>query len=129
MNIDNLLLDDLLRKAAENPRLRINLDLRTSPNDNSQRMLNALLPGTQVAIHRHPKSTEDVFLLKGRIDEIIFNDAGEEMERHTLCPANGAYGCEIPLGAWHSIEVYEPSVIFEAKDCRYGEDGSEFFSI
>jgi cupin fold WbuC family metalloprotein len=129
MNIDNQLLDDLLRKAAENPRLRMNLDLRTSPNDNSQRMLNALLPGTQVAIHRHPKSTEDVFLLKGRIDEIIFNDAGEEIERHTLCPANGAYGCEIPLGAWHSIEVYEPSVIFEAKDCRYGEDGSEFFSI
>ena len=129
MNIDNQLLDDLLRKAAENPRLRMNLDLRTSPNDDSQRMLNALLPGTQVAIHRHPKSTEDVFLLKGRIDEIIFNDAGEEIERHTLCPANGAYGCEIPLGAWHSIEVYEPSVIFEAKDCRYGEDGSEFFSI
>jgi len=129
MNIDNKLLDDLLRKAEENPRLRMNLDLRTSPNDNSQRMLNALLPGTQVAIHRHPKSTEDVFLLKGRIDEIIFNDAGEEIERHTLCPANGAYGCEIPLGAWHSIEVYEPSVIFEAKDCRYGEDGSEFFSI
>ena len=129
MNIDNQLLDDLLRKAAENPRSRMNLDLRTSPNDYSQRMLNALLPGTQVAIHRHPKSTEDVFLLKGRIDEIIFNDAGEEIERHTLCPANGAYGCEIPLGAWHSIEVYEPSVIFEAKDCRYGEDGSEFFSI
>lgn len=118
MNIDNQLLDDLLRKAAENPRLRMNLDLRTSPNDNSQRMLNALLPGTQVAIHRHPKSTEDVFLLKGRIDEIVFNDAGEEIERYTLCPANGAYGCEIPLGAWHSIEVYEPSVIFEAKDCR-----------
>lgn len=129
MNIDNQLLDDLLRKAEENPRLRTNLDLRTSPNDNSQRMLNALLPGTQVAIHRHPKSTEDVFLLKGRIDEIIFNDAGEEIERHTLCPANGAYGCEIPLGAWHSIEVYEPSVIFEAKDCRYGEDGSEFFPL
>lgn len=129
MNIDNLLLDDLLRKAAKNPRLRMNLDLRTSPNDNSQRMLNALLPGTQVAIHRHPKSTEDVFLLKGRIDEIIFNDAGEEIERYTLCPANGAYGCEIPLGAWHSIEVYEPSVIFEAKDCRYGEDGSESFPI
>ena len=129
MNIDNQLLEDLLRKAAENPRLRMNLDLRTSPNDNSQRMLNALLPGTQVAIHRHPKSTEDVFLLKGRIDEIIFNDAGEEIERHTLCPANGAYGCEIPLGAWHSIEVYEPSVIFEAKDCRYGEDGSESFPL
>ena len=82
MNIDNQLLDDLLRKAEENPRLRTNLDLRTSPNDNSQRMLNALLPGTQVAIHRHPKSTEDVFLLKGRIDEIIFNDAGEEIERY-----------------------------------------------
>ena len=129
MNIDNQLLENLLRKAAENPRLRMNLDLRTSPNDNSQRMLNALLPGTQVAIHRHPKSTEDVFLLKGRIDEIIFNDAGEEIERHTLCPANGAYGCEIPLGAWHSIEVYEPSVIFEAKDCRYGEDGSESFPL
>ena len=129
MNIDNQLIEDLLRKAAENPRLRVNLDLRTSPNDNSQRMLNALLPGTQVSIHRHPKSTEDVFLLKGRIDEIIFNDAGEEIGRYALCPAKGVYGCEIPLGAWHSIEVYEPSVIFEAKDCRYGEDGSEFFPL
>ena len=76
MNIDNQLLEDLLRKAAENPRLRVNLDMRTSPNDNSQRMLNALLPGTQVSIHRHPKSTEDVFLLKGRIDEKYFNFIG-----------------------------------------------------
>ena len=129
MIIDNLMFEELLRNAASNPRLRINQDMRTSPSDNSQRMFNALLPGTKVAIHRHPKSTEDVLIFKGRIDEVIYNDAGEEIERYSLCPSNGVYGCKIPLGAWHSIEVFEPSVIYEAKDCRYGEDGSEFFEV
>jgi len=127
MEINKELLDNLFEQAKENPRLRQNLDLRTSTNDNSQRMLNALLPGTVVPIHRHPQSTENVFLLCGKIVEIICDENGNEIERIHLNPTVGNYGCVVPQGAWHTVEVLEPSVIYEAKDGKYGEDGSETF--
>ena len=122
------LFDILLIHAKENPRLRVSHDLRTSSEEKSQRMLNALMPGTKVAIHRHPNSTEDVLCLRGRLDEIIYNDEGVEIERVQLCPAEGKLGCVVPKGAWHSIEVYEPSVIYEGKGGKYGEDGSEVYT-
>lgn len=127
MEINKDLLDNLFEQAKENPRLRQNLDLRTSADDNSQRMLNALLPGTVVPIHRHPQSTENVFLLCGKIVEVLFDEDGNEMERIHLDPTVGNYGCVVPQGAWHTVEVLEPSVIYEAKDGKYGEDGSEAF--
>ena len=127
MEINNELLDNLFEQAKENPRLRQNFDLRTSADDKSQRMLNALLPGTVVPIHRHPQSTENVFLLCGKIVEIICDENGNEIERIHLDPTVGNYGCVVPQGAWHTVEVLEPSVIFEAKDGKYGEDGSETF--
>lgn len=127
MEINKELLDNLFERAKENPRLRQNLDLRTSANDNSQRMLNALLPGTVVPIHRHPQSTENVLLLCGKIVEIICDENGNEIERIHLDPTVGNYGCVVPQGAWHTVEVLEPSVIYEAKDGKYGEDGSETF--
>ena len=127
MEINKELLDNLFEQAKENPRLRQNLDLRTSSTDTSQRMLNALLPGTVVPIHRHPQSTENVFLLCGKIVEIICDENGNEIERIHLDPTVGNYGCVVPQGAWHTVEVLEPSVIFEAKDGKYGEDGSETF--
>ena len=127
MEINKDLLDNLFEQAKENPRLRQNLDLRTSADDNSQRMLNALLPGTVVPIHRHPQSTENVFLLCGKIVEIICDENGKEIERIHLDPTIGNYGCVVPQGAWHTVEVLEPSVIYEAKDGKYGEDGSETF--
>lgn len=127
MEINKELLDNLFEQAKENPRLRQNLDLRTSANDNSQRMLNALLPGTVVPIHRHPQSTENVFLLCGKIVEIICDENGNEIERIHLDSTVGNYGCVVPQGAWHTVEVLEPSVIYEAKDGKYGEDGSETF--
>ena len=127
MEINKELLDNLFEQAKENPRLRQNLDLRTSANDNSQRMLNALLPGTVVPIHRHPQSTENVFLLCGKIVEVICDENGNEIERIHLDPTVGNYGCVVPQGAWHTVEVLEPSVIYEAKDGKYGEDGSETF--
>ena len=138
--IDNKLLDTLLTKANDNPRFRLNYDLRTGVDDQSQRMLNALLPGTEVAIHRHPNSSESVICLCGRMDEVIYEevvsylqDGGDtirkvsyqEIERIHLNPKNGVYACQVPKGAWHTVEVYEPSVIFEAKDGEYGSDGSE----
>ena len=127
MEINKELLDNLFGQAKWNPRLRQNLDLRTSANDNSQRMLNALLPGTVVPIHRHPQSTENVFLLCGKIVEVICDENGSEIDRVHLDPTVGNYGCVVPQGAWHTVEVLEPSVIYEAKDGKYGEDGSETF--
>ncbi len=127
MIFDKSFLDKLLKQAAENPRLRQNFDLRTSPADTSQRMLNALLPGTSVPIHRHTDTTETVICLYGKLDEIIYEEytttdgtiSYRETQRIRLCPATNQYGCQIPQGAWHTVEIIEPSVIFEAKDGMY----------
>ena len=127
MEINKDFLGKLFEQAVVNPRLRQNFDLRTSTNDNSQRMLNALLPGTVVPIHRHPQSTENVFLLCGKIVEVICDENGNEIERIHLDPTVGNYGCVVPQGTWHTVEVLEPSVIYEAKDGKYGEDGSDTF--
>ena len=125
MEINKDFLGKLFEQAVENPRLRQNFDLRTSSADNSQRMLNALLPGTVVPVHRHPHSNENVILLCGKLVEIFCDDDGNETERIPLDPVVGNYGCVVPPGVWHTVEVLEPSVIYEAKDGRYGEDGSE----
>lgn len=125
MTIDETLLKQLFNQAVVNPRLRMNCDLRDSPDDGSQRMLNALMPGTQVPIHRHPSSSESVVVICGSVVEIYYDDNGQEIERIALNPALGSYGCQIPKGVWHSVEVSEPSVIIEIKEGRYGADGSE----
>lgn len=140
LKINKEFLESLLSQAKDNPRLRQNYDLRTSVDDQSQRMLNALLPGTEVVIHRHPDSSESVICLCGRMDVVVYDEVvtyvqdGEdkkrkvsynETERISLAPVEGKFGCSIPKGAWHTVEVFEPSVIFEAKDRAYGEDGSE----
>ena len=127
MEFDKDFLDKLFEQATMNPRLRQCFDLRTSEADTSQRMLIALLPGTVVPIHRHPQSTENVLLLCGKIVEVICDENGNEIERIHLDPTVGNYGCVVPQGAWHTVEVLEPSVIYEAKDGKYGEDGSETF--
>ena len=125
MIIDKETLAELFAQAEASPRKRMNFDLRTSTNDNSQRMLNALLPGTEEPIHRHPSSNENVLLLCGKLIEVIFDNEGNETERIHLDPTLGNYGCVVPAGAWHTVEVLEPSIIYEGKDGKYGEDGSE----
>lgn len=130
MIVDKELIDQLFKQAAENPRKRTNYDMRTSPEDGSQRMLNAMLPGTEVAVHRHPNSVENVILITGRMNEILYEEVEGrlvETERLYLCPAEGRFGCQVPKGVWHTVEVIEPSVIYEAKDGKYGEDGSETY--
>ena len=129
MEINKEFLGKLFEQAVENPRLRQSYDLRTTSDDNSQRILNALLPGTVVPIHRHPNSNENVLLLCGKLVEVIYDENGKEKERIHLDPTIGNYGCVIPPGAWHTVEVLEPSVIYEAKDGKYGEDGSETFDV
>ena len=136
---DKDLLSDLHTKAKASDRLRQNFDLRTTPEDTSQRMLNALEVGTHVPIHRHLKTSETVICLEGCLDWVFYEelpnvDAGGpvhdgttvadesqfvECGRFRICPREGIYGIQIPQGAWHSIEVYEPSTIFEAKDGKY----------
>lgn len=127
MEINKDFIDKLFAQAAASERLRQSFDLRTSANDNSQRMLNVLLPGTVVPIHRHPNSTENIFLLCGKLVEVFYDENGNEKERIHLDPTTGSYGCVIPQGTWHTVEVLEPSVMYEAKDGKYGEDGSEMF--
>ena len=127
IEINKYLLDELLAKAAASERKRMNYDLRTSPDDGGQRMLNALLPGSIVPIHRHPNSNENVLLLCGKLFEIIYDSEGNETERIHLDPSVGNFGCVVPACSWHTVEVLEPSVIYEAKDGKYGEDGSETF--
>ena len=127
IQIDKKLINDLFDKAVVSDRKRMNYDLRTSSNDGSQRMLNALLPGSIVPIHRHPYSNENVLLLCGKLVEVIYDVEGNETERIHLDPSVGNFGCVVPAGAWHTVEVLDPSVIYEAKDGKYGEDGSETF--
>ncbi len=143
MDINKELLETLFAEAKKNPRLRQNFDLRTSPADTSQRMLNALQPQTEVPIHRHEKTAETVICLVGKLEEIIYEEVNEyiheatsccddvirqksfkEVSRQILSPAEGKFGIQIPAGAWHTINVIEPSVIFEAKDGAYNESGN-----
>ena len=127
ITIDETLIKELFAKASESDRRRMNYDLRTSSNDGSQRMLNALMPGSIVPIHRHPYSNENVILLSGKLIEVLYDAEGNETERIHLDPSVANFGCVVPAGAWHTVEVLEPSVIYEAKDGKYGEDGSETF--
>ena len=127
IQIDKNLINSLFDKAVVSERKRMSYDLRTSSNDGSQRMLNALLPGSIVPIHRHPNSNENVILLCGKLVEVLYDEEGNETERIHLDPSVGNFGCVVPAGAWHTVEVLDPSVIYEAKDGKYGEDGSETF--
>lgn len=125
IDIDKNLVAELLGKAAVNPRLRQNFDLRTSAGDGSQRMLNALMPGTVVPIHRHPNSNESIILISGRAVELFYDAEGREVSRCLLDSERGSFGVVVEAGDWHTIQALEPTVIFEVKDGRYGEDGSE----
>ena len=126
MKITQALLDDLTAQAQASPRLRMNLDLRNSPEDGSQRMLNAIEPGSPLPIHRHTKSSETVVILRGHLREVFYNDAGEVTEVIDLVPGGACVAVNIPLGQWHSVEVVESgTVILECKDGPYEPLGEE----
>ena len=119
MVIDNNFLDNLLEQAANSERKRTAFDMRTASTDNSQRIINALIPGTIVPIHRHTKTSETTTVLRGKLIEIFFDDKGNETARFELGPSTGNLMIQIPVGTWHTVEVNEPCVIFEAKDGAY----------
>lgn len=120
MIIDQKVLDDLTAQAKASPRLRMNMDLRNSPSDRSQRMLNAVEPGTPLPIHRHMKSSETVVCLRGHLREIFYDNAGSVTEVIDLAPNSDCMALCIPIGQWHGIEVLESgTVILECKDGAY----------
>ena len=130
MNFDRNVLDELTQRAKESPRLRMNLDLRNSPEDGSQRMLNALEPGTVLPIHRHRTTSEVVVMLRGRAVQYLYDEQGRETDAVGALDGEGVPGAvpgmTIAKGQWHRIECLESgTVIFEAKDGAYLPIGEE----
>ena len=136
--IDLTLLDKVSSEAKESPRLRMNYNFHQSLDDKCHRFLNAVEPGTVVPIHRHLKTSETVVCLEGCLDWVFYEEIDDvrcqkddvrcveedgvlfkETAGFRVCPREKVYGIQVPKGAWHSIEVYEPSTIFEAKDGAY----------
>lgn len=121
MKISQALLDDLTAKAKESPRLRMNLDLRNSAEDTSQRMLNAIEPGSPLPIHRHQKTSETVVCLRGRLVEEFYDELERICtERIELSPNGPVVALNIPAGQWHTVHALESgTVILEMKNGKY----------
>ena len=121
MNITQAVLDELTEKAKASPRLRMNLDLRNSADDQSQRMLNAIEPGSPLPIHRHQKSSETVVCLRGRLVEEFYDDLERICtDRIELSPNGPVVALNIPAGQWHTVRALESgTVILECKDGPY----------
>ena len=126
MKITQAILDQLTEQAKASPRLRMNYDLRNSASDGSQRMLNAIEPGSPLPIHRHMKSSETVVCLRGHLREIFYNDKGDVTDVIDLAPNSDCVALNIPIGQWHTVEVLESgTVIMEVKDGAYEPTGPE----
>lgn len=120
MIIDQKLLDDLSAQAKANPRLRQAYDLRTTPEDGSQRILNAVEPGSVLPVHRHRGSTETIVCLRGKVVQHYFDDNGNKTASYELAPDTAQVAMSVPVGQWHALEsLEEGSVIFECKDGAY----------
>ena len=124
MIIGKQILDELTTQAKASPRLRMNYDLRNSPEDKSQRMLNAIEPGTVMPIHRHHASSETVICIRGHFEEYLYDENGVPIETIDMRP--GGAIVNVPAGQWHNLKSLESgTVLFEAKDGQYeplGED-------
>lgn len=120
MIIDNKILDGLTEQAKASPRLRMAMDLRNSPEDGSQRMLNAIEPGTVMPIHRHHASTETVVILRGKIEWVFYDEASRVTERVTLDANGEPRMLNVERDRWHSLVCLEEgSVLYESKDKPY----------
>ena len=121
MKITQAVLDKLTAKAKASPRLRMNMDLRNSDADQSQRMLNAIEPGSVVPIHRHQKSSETVVCLRGRLVEEFYDELERIcIERIELSPNGPVVALNIPAGQWHTLRALETGTVsMEVKDGKY----------
>ncbi len=120
MIINDELLNRLTEEAKASPRLRQNYDLRNSAADSSQRMLNALEPGTEIPIHRHRVSSETVAVIRGRVRQNFYDDAGRLVDSYVIDAAGSCPMFVVPIDAWHNSEALESgTIIFESKDGPY----------
>ncbi len=119
MIINDELLDKVTAEAEASPRLRMNYNLHECLEAKAQRLINVLLPGTPLPIHRHKHTAETYVLLRGKMFVVFYDDLGGQIERYLLDPIQGNYGVQIPKGQWHTVEVIEPSAILEVKDGPY----------
>ena len=120
MLLNTELLDTLSAQAQASPRLRMNYDLRNSSDDQSQRMLNALEPGTIMPIHRHRGSSETVVVLRGKVKWLYYDENGKVTDTFVVAPDSDLCGLSVPKGQWHSLQCLESgTVILETKDGLY----------
>ena len=120
MVIDKAVLDNLTAQAQASPRLRMNLDLRNSAEDTSQRMLNAIEPGSVLPIHRHQKTSETLVVLRGRVVEEYYSSEGVVEECIELVAGGPICVLNIPAGQWHTIRSLESgTVVLAMKDGAY----------
>lgn len=118
MIIDERIYDDLTQQAKHSPRLRMAFDLRNTPEDDSQRMLNAIEPGTEIPIHRHWNSSETVLCVRGHFQELLYDEQGNLTDTIDMVPVGVVLNIE--KGQWHSLKCLESgTVLFEAKDGAY----------
>ena len=124
MVIDKKILDELTAAAKASPRLRMNYDLRNSAEDSSQRMLNAIEPGTVMPIHRHRETSETVLCVRGHFQELLYDDEGNLEEVIDMVPRGNILN--VPAGKWHNLRsLAEGTILFEAKHGRYEPVGPE----
>jgi cupin fold WbuC family metalloprotein len=131
IRIDDALLDQVTQKARNSPRLRMNHNFHSGPEDTLQRMLNAMEPGTYLRPHKHenPDKREVFFALRGSLCVIEFNEKGEIIDHTILDARKGSYGAEIPERTWHSIISLESgSVAYEVKDGPYAPINDKNFA-
>lgn len=119
MIINDELLDKVTAEAQTSPRLRMNYNMHDSLDAKAQRLINVLLPGTILPIHRHRHTAETYVLLRGKMFVVFYDEMGGQTDRYLLDPTIGNYGVQIPKGQWHTVEVIEPSAILEVKDGPY----------
>lgn len=120
MIIDKQLLDSLTKQAKNNLRLRQAYDLRTTPNDLSQRILNAVEPGTVLPIHRHKGSTETITCLRGKCVQYLYDNDGNQINAIHLAPNSNIIAMSVEVGQWHKLESLESgTVVLECKDGKY----------
>ena len=118
--IDKKILDEVSKQAKASPRLRKNYNFHQSLDDLCHRFLNAVEPGADIPIHRHPEKEESFVVLRGKIRITTYNDDGSIIEDHVLSPSEGRYGVNVEKNVWHTVEALEPdSVIFECKEGPY----------